>query len=70
MVLKEFIRILRSNAKTRIKSENVLKQNSSVLIRSSVFLVTGDVMVLKTVGMEVMSVQYLMGQSRFKLTMI
>ena len=60
MVLKEFIRILRSSAKIRIKLENVLKLNFSVLIRSFVFPVTGDVMVLKTVGMEVMNVQYLM----------
>ena len=62
--------MLRFNAKIRIKSGNVLNQNSSVLTRSSVFPVTGGVMVLQTVEMGVMSVLFLMGQSRFKLTMI
>ena len=49
MVLKEFIRILRSSAKIRIKLENVLKLNFSVLIRSSAFPVTGDVTVVKII---------------------
>ena len=70
MTPKGFTMMLSYNAKTRIKSENVQNQNSFVQTKSFVFPLAGGVMVSWTVGMEVMNVQFLMRQSRFKLTMI
>ena len=61
--------MLSYNAKTRIKLGNVQNQNSFVQTKSFVFPLAGGVMVSWIVGMEVMNVQFLMRQSRFKLTM-